>query len=105
MLANERFSGAGHARHLCKLCQRLGAEELAYRQAVRDLERLATWDGFIPRRKRRQFAGFWEHADVRIRALAQEMEQANAEARAFERLMRDSDESREDLGAEEGTEE
>jgi hypothetical protein len=32
---NERFSGAGHARHLCKDCQKLGAEELTYRQAVR----------------------------------------------------------------------
>jgi hypothetical protein len=45
MRANEKFSGNGHARHLCKDCARLGGEELAYRQAIRDLERLATGEG------------------------------------------------------------
>jgi hypothetical protein len=38
MRPNERFSGRGHARHLCKECAKLGQEELAYRQAV-DAER------------------------------------------------------------------
>ena len=42
---NEKFSGRGHARHLCRECAKLGAEELAYRQALRNLERCITWEG------------------------------------------------------------
>lgn len=93
VLANEKFSGRGHARHLCKACAKLGTEELAYRQAMRDLERLATREGFIPRRRRRQFAAFLEHEDSRIRTLALEMQQVDAEARALERLLREEDEA------------
>lgn len=40
VLPNERFSGAGHRQHLCKKCKRLGREELAYRQQVRNIDRL-----------------------------------------------------------------
>jgi len=47
MRANEKFSGRGQARHLCKDRARLGEEELAYRQSIRNLERLLTWDGRI----------------------------------------------------------
>ena len=38
VLPNERFSGRGHARHVCRQCQKLGKEELAYRSARRDIE-------------------------------------------------------------------
>ncbi len=92
MRANEKFSGRGHARHLCKECARLGTEELAYRQAIRDLERLVTWEGIIPRKRRQQFRKYLSHADERVRALAQEMEAADAVARAEQRLYRDLDE-------------
>src|SRR5208282_2570865 len=46
--ANEKFSGRGHARHLCKDCARLGKEELAYRQEIRNLERLLGYQGHVP---------------------------------------------------------
>ena len=36
--ANERFSGKGHARHICKECQRLPREERDAVQALRDIE-------------------------------------------------------------------
>jgi hypothetical protein len=36
-LPNERFSGGGHARHVCRECAKLGQEELEYRQTVRDM--------------------------------------------------------------------
>ncbi|CAN5920166.1 hypothetical protein BH11MYX4_BH11MYX4_05380 [soil metagenome] len=49
---NERFSGAGHARHICKDCQRLGAEELAYRQAVRSIDRMIVWETGLKRKQR-----------------------------------------------------
>ena len=78
MRANEKFSGKGHARHLCKECARLGQEELAYRQAVRNLERLVTWEGIIPRKKRVQFRKYLEHEDERVRAYAREIEAADA---------------------------
>jgi len=74
MRPNEKFSGGGHARHLCKDCARLGQDELAYRQAVRNLERLVTWEGFIPRKKRKQFRKYLEHEDARVRAYAREIE-------------------------------
>jgi hypothetical protein len=70
---NEKFSGRGHARHLCGDCAKLGAEELAYRQAVRDLQRCATWEGIIPRRRRKSFEQFLHHDNPEIRALAAEM--------------------------------
>ena len=45
---NEKFSGRGHARHVCRECAKLGADELAYRQALRNLERCMTWEGNGP---------------------------------------------------------
>ena len=38
--ANEKFSGKGHARHICKDCQRLPREELDAVQALRDIDGL-----------------------------------------------------------------
>jgi hypothetical protein len=74
VLPNEKFSGKGHARHLCKQCASLGTEELAYRQALRDLERCLTWEGIIPRKRRKSFERFLEHDDERIRIEAEKMQ-------------------------------
>jgi hypothetical protein len=101
MRANEKFSGRGHARHLCKDCVRLGTEELAYRQAIRDLDRLVTWEGFIPRKKRQQFCKYLEHENERVRGYAQEIVATDAIARAEQRLAYDLDELSYEL-AEEG---
>ena len=79
MRANEKFSGRGHAQHLCKECARLGKEELAYRQAIRNLERLLTWEGRIPRQKRGQFRRYLEHRDERVRAYARQIEAGHDE--------------------------
>ena len=76
--ANEKFSGKGHARHLCKDFTRLGKEELAYRQTIRDLDRLLTWNGHIPRRNREQFRKYLNHKDERIRAYARQIEATDA---------------------------
>jgi len=100
--ANEKFSGRGHARHLCKDCARLGKRELAYRQAIRDLDRLLTWDGRIPRKRRGQFEKYLHHENERVRAYALELEMADAWARAERRLDRDYEEFLDDLAAEEG---
>lgn len=79
---NEKFSGKGHARHLCKACTRLGAEELAYRQALRNLERCMAMSTIIPRKHRDSFNRFLAHKDPRIRAAAREMEALDAQTRA-----------------------
>ena len=79
--ANEKFSGRGHARHICRDCAKLGAKELAYRQARRDLQRCMTWDGIIPRKRRKAFTRFLNHDDPRIRALAEQMQAEDLAAR------------------------
>jgi hypothetical protein len=71
-LANERFSGKGHARHVCRECSRLGGDELARRQAMRNLERCFSYDGKIRRRCRRQFQQFLDHADPFVREMAEQ---------------------------------
>lgn len=74
ILPNEKFSGKGHARRLCKECAKLGSEELAYRQALRDLQRCLTGEGTIPRKRRSTFERFLQHDDERIRIEAEKMQ-------------------------------
>jgi hypothetical protein len=102
MRANEKFSGRGHARHLCKDCARLGKEELAYRQSVHNLERLLTWDGRVPRENREHFKKYLNHENERVRAFATEIETADAWARAERRLDRDLADFLDDLAAGQG---
>ena len=101
MRANEKFSGRGHAKHLCKDCARLGKEELAYRQSVRNLERLLSRYGLIPRRRHEQFNRYLNHENPRIRAYALEIEMFDAWSRAEQRLCRDLEALLEDVAADE----
>jgi len=87
MLPNEKFSGSGHARHLCKDCFRLGASELQHQQDLRNLERLVTWEGIIGRKKRKAFNRFLEHPDPSIRRYAEELDSRDREARALLRFL------------------
>jgi hypothetical protein len=87
MRPNEKFSGSGHARHLCKDCSRLGASELQYRQELRNLERCVTWEGIIGRKKRKAFNRFLEHPDPRIRRYAEELAAQDIEARELLRFL------------------
>ena len=84
---NERLSGRGHARHICRECQKLPAEQLAYHQAERNLERCRTWEGIISRKRRKSFNRFLEHSDPRIRKLAQEMLAEDRQSRRMQRVM------------------
>ena len=88
---NERFSGHGHARHLCRDCAKLGAEELRYRQALRNLERCISAGGSIRRKQRKQFEQFLRHEDPRIRSLAEEIFTEDQFARALSRAYADLD--------------
>jgi hypothetical protein len=79
MRPNERFSGGGHARHLCKDCKNLGAEELMYRQAVRDIDRMIQWEtGRLKRTQRNNFTRFLLHPNERIRRYAESVAACDA---------------------------
>ena len=70
-LPNEKFSGRGHGRHVCKKCHRLGAEELAYRQTVRNIDRfLERGAGRIRRKDRKAFQRFLDDPSERVRQYA-----------------------------------
>ncbi len=83
--ANEKFSGRGYARHLCRDCAGVGAGELAYRQARRNLERCVNWGRVIPQKKHKAFAQFLTHSDARIRALAEQMQAEDLATRDAEK--------------------
>jgi len=89
-LPNEKFSGRGHARHICRKCSKLGAEELEYRQALRNLERLITPSGVIPRKRRKAFEQFLHHENPRVRSLAEEMAEEDRSVRAAWRDLREA---------------
>lgn len=92
---NEKFSGRGQVRHLCRDCARLGALELAYRQAAHDIDRLVGWDGLIPHRQRKSFERFLAHPDERVRNHAAAVAAHDAEVRAGFRRERATEEARE----------
>lgn len=68
MRPNERLSGRRQARHLCKDCHKLSPEQLTYRQATRNIERMIQWEtGRVKRKQRNHFARLLQHPDERIR--------------------------------------
>lgn len=71
ILPNERFSGRGHADHLCKDCSKLPREERAYRQEVRNIDRMLDWNGRAHRRQRESFARMLAHPNERVRRYAE----------------------------------
>jgi hypothetical protein len=72
MRPNEAFSGRRHAHHVCKTCSKLGPDELAYRQAVRNFDRLLRDGGSIPSRHRPAAEKFLVHPSERVREYARE---------------------------------
>jgi len=57
---------------MCGECKKLGAEELTYRQAVRDIDRMIQWEtGRVKRKQRNNFARFLRHPSERIRRYAE----------------------------------
>jgi uncharacterized protein (UPF0335 family) len=92
ILANERFSGRNRARHICRDCSKLGKEELAYRQHIRDIERMLHLDGRIRRRQREVFERFLSHPDSRVRAYVFDAKKRDEQVRAEFRAMMEADE-------------
>ncbi len=84
---NEKFSGRGHSRHICKECQKLGKEELAFRQCQRNIDRLLDWDGRIRRKSRHVFLRYLNHTDERVRVYAEKVNAYNEQLRQEDRKM------------------
>jgi hypothetical protein len=78
---NERFSRRSARRGVCRDCYRAGPAELAYRQAVRNIDRALRFSELIPRRHRKMIEGFLSHQDARLRAYAADLIARDAEAR------------------------
>ena len=97
VLPNERFSGRGHKRHLCRACSKLGAEELDFRQDVRDIDRLLDrGGGRIRRRDRSQFEGFLRHRNDRVRRYAVEIDRClRRETEEYHKALREDEEAAE----------
>jgi hypothetical protein len=91
---NERFSGEGHARDLCRGCSKLGAEELEYRQAVRDIAGVLQCREIVPRRERPRIERYLQHPNERVRAYVADLlagsdlrkQELRAEEEAEERM-------------------
>lgn len=64
---------------------------MQYRQDLRNLERLVTWEGIIGRKQRTAFNGFLAHPDPRIRSYAEELTARDAKARSQRKLLEDED--------------
>jgi hypothetical protein len=104
---NERFSGRGHAKHLCRDCARLPREELEYRRAVRNIEPLVRSGWLIPRKHRARIEQFIAHSNERVRQYAKALldlhdreiarlrAEREAEERAFEAWFRGREEASE----------
>jgi len=66
----------------------LGPEELAFRQAVRNIERLLDWNGMLRRKQRKAFEKFLSHSNPRVREYAESVARHDAEQREEYRQMR-----------------
>jgi hypothetical protein len=77
---------------VCRDCHRAGPAELAYRQAVRNIDRALRYGELIPRRQRKMIEGYLAHADERTRAYAADVIARDAEARRESARLRDEDE-------------
>jgi hypothetical protein len=64
---------------------------LQYRQDLRNLDRLVTWEGIIGRKKRKAFNRFLEHPDPRIRRYAEELAGQDVKDRSRLRFLEDED--------------
>jgi hypothetical protein len=81
-----RSSNEGFSRKLrvCHRCAKLGREEIAYLQHVRDIDRLLTFRGRVKKHQEKTFARYLAHPDPRVRAYAEERRAEPVRERALE---------------------
>jgi hypothetical protein len=81
---------------VCRDCAKLGTEEIAYRQHVRDIGRLLSADGFVRRTQRRTFEKYLVHPDARVRGYAEWIKLIQEEQRRVDAALRAADEADEE---------
>jgi hypothetical protein len=92
-LANERFSGKGHARHICKACSKLDASEKQYRQALANLDRAYRHSyPFIHKSRQKWFDSLATSPNEKIRKLHADVTAQMAAEREERRRLREEDE-------------
>ncbi len=79
---SERFAAKGRQRHVCRDCARLGPDELAFRQCLRNMQGCLTLDGRVRRGRRAAFERFLGHEDARVRGAAEQILRAEVERRS-----------------------
>lgn len=88
---NERFTGKGHSRHICRDCQKLGPEELSYRQEFRNIERCLDC-GRVRRKQCKAFEKFLNHANPVVREYARRIKlDMEKERQTWKGIMEDSE--------------
>jgi hypothetical protein len=78
---NERFSRRSGLRGVCRDCFRLGPVELAYRQAVVNIDRALRHGEIIPKRHRHMIEAMLRHGYARVRAYATSVIERDARVR------------------------
>jgi hypothetical protein len=92
-MAGERFSGNGHARHICRACSKLDPGEKEYRKALADLDRACRHSyPFIHKSRRKWFDGLAASPNEKIRKLHAEVTADMAKEREEMRRLRAEDE-------------
>lgn len=97
-LPNERFSGGGHARHVCRECSKLGEEDLEYRQTVRDIERVLRSPYSMSPRERASLEQHLQHPSPRIQLYVANLLYEGERQREESRMAWDEDEEAERPG-------
>ena len=87
--ANERFTGRGHRDHICRDCQRLPEEERQLRQAIRNINRCISYEGFIRRKHRQTFDEYLEDSRDQVRDYAEQCLQQHREEVELRRRLDD----------------
>jgi hypothetical protein len=89
---NEKFTGRGHRDHICKDCQKLPKKEREIRQAIRNINQLCTWEGFIRKKRRKEFDKYLDHPEEQVREYAQQVLEHDREERKLQRKHQQQDE-------------
>lgn len=70
--ANEKFSGKGHKRHICKKCSKLPATDREDLKILNKIYGLFRYDN-LSKVNRRMLEGYLKHKSEKIRAASEEM--------------------------------
>ncbi len=90
---HEKFTGRGHRDHICKDCQKLPKKEREIRQAIRNIEQLFTWEGFVRNGRRKELDKYLEHPDERVREYAQQVQERDRTERELQRKIQQQEEA------------